>query len=128
MAELKSPRKEIQVLLVDDQDDVLESLKLFLETEPGLSVVGLAKDGFEALEKVRKLSPQVVIMDVKMPRMNGLEATRRLKSLYPKINVILLSMYNNPELMQEGKEAGANSYFLKGTTTLDLINKIKMLC
>lgn len=127
MAELDSERQDTRVLLVDDQEDVLSSLKMILETEPGLCVVGVAKNGFEALHQAEKLLPQVVIMDVKMPRMDGLEATRQIKNAHPEMNVILLSMYENEEFMQAGKEAGASHYFLKGASTAHLVDAIKAL-
>lgn len=125
MTKSASERREIKVLLVDDQDDVLEGLKSVLETEPGLSIVGFAKNGLEALAQAEKLLPQVVVMDVKMPKMDGLEATRLLKSLYPEMRVILLSMYENEEFVRSGREAGASNYLLKGSATDRLIDAIK---
>ena len=127
MNKLAPQQKDIEILLVDDQEDILENLKLFLETEPGLSVVGIAKDGLEALKKAKQLLPEVIVMDVKMPRMSGVEATRHLRDVYPEMNVILISMYDDKELIQKGKEAGAKSYFLKGTAMQILIDEIRRL-
>lgn len=120
-----SEERNIEVLLVEDEESVLESLKTFLEMEPGLSVIGLARDGLEALEQAQKLSPQVIVMDVRMPRMDGLQATRSIKAQYPEMRIILLSMYDNEELIQAGKEAGANRYLLKGTASQELVKAIK---
>lgn len=125
MGLLDVPQEDIHVLLVDDQVEVLESLSLLLEDEPGVSVVGSARNGEEALFLAENLLPHVVVMDVKMPRMDGLETTRRLKTLYPQMRVILLSMYDSEEYIKAGQEAGASKYFLKGTSTQQLIDAIK---
>lgn len=125
MTSLDAPQEEIHVLLVDDQVDVLENLSLIIEDEPGVSVVGRARDGEEALFQAEVLSPHVVVMDVKMPNMDGLEATRRLKTLYPEIRIILLSMYENEEFIRAGKDAGASHYYIKGNTTQQLIDAIR---
>ncbi len=102
-----------RVLLVDDQRLMREGLRTLLELEPGLAVVGEAGNGEEALDRYAELQPDVVLMDVRMPVMDGVEATRRLIARFPGARVIILTTFDDDEYVFEGLRAGALGYLLK---------------
>lgn len=105
----------MRVLVVDDNPDVRLLMRRVLESKKAFQVVGEAADGLEALEKVKELDPQLVIMDVRMPNMDGIEATRRIKDEWPNVAVVGFSAFS--EHGEEMMAAGANAYVLK-----DLVN------
>jgi len=115
----------IRVLLADDHKIVREGLGSLLAEQQGIDVVGQAEDGLEALEMVRSLRPDVVIMDVSMPRLDGVEATRRLKAEFSWINVIGLSMHEESDMAQAMCNAGAVAYLNKGGPSEKLIEAIR---
>ncbi len=117
-------RERIRVLLVDDHAILREGVHALLSRESDLTVVGEAGDGQEALELVPRLRPDVVIMDIVMPRMNGLEATKRIRERYPDVRVLILSMYDDHEYVVEIIQAGASGYVLKRVVTEDLVRAI----
>ena len=110
-----SPRTAVppRVLLVDDHPLFLEGLRNLLTSE-GIEVVGLAKDGLEALAQARRLRPDVILMDIQMPVMDGLEATRRIKEQWPEIRVVVLTLYARYQV--KALESGADLFLLKGCT------------
>jgi len=120
-----SEREEaIRVVIVDDHLIVREGLRLILETEEGIELVGDATDGMAALELAARAHPDVMLMDLRMPVMGGLEALARLRTDWPSIRVIILTTYNEDELMMRGLQSGACGYLLKDvgrTTLLDAI-------
>jgi DNA-binding NarL/FixJ family response regulator len=103
-----------RVLIADDHDVVRQGFRLVLGSQPDLEVVGEASDGREALERARRLRPDLVLMDVTMPVMDGLEATRRLKAEMPGVCVLMFTSHEEPEYLLEAIEAGAAGYVLKG--------------
>ena len=115
----------IKVLICDDETLVRQGLIAILGSESGIKVVGEAADGREAIEKTGALSPDVVLMDVRMPGMDGVEATRALTSQYPETQVIILSTFDYEEYILEGIRAGASGYVLKDTTASDLVRTIQ---
>ena len=117
-------REQVKVLLVDDHAILREGVHALLAREPDITVVGEAGDGQEALEKVPRLRPDVVIMDIVMPRMNGLEATRLIREKYPHVRVLILSMYDDHEYVVQIIQAGASGYVLKRVVTEDLVRAI----
>ena len=102
-----------RVLIVDDHEIVRIGLCSVLEKEDEFEIVGQAKDGFEALESVRRLTPDVVVLDVSMPGMNGTEAARRIKSEAPEVKIVVVSMYDRKEFVLDMLRAGVNAYILK---------------
>jgi len=118
-------RKQIKVLLVDDHAILREGVHALLAREPDILVVGEAADGQEALEQVPRLKPDVVIMDIVMPRMNGLEATRLITERHPESRVLILSMYDDHEYVVQIIQAGASGYVLKRVVTEDLVRAIR---
>jgi DNA-binding NarL/FixJ family response regulator len=115
----------IRVLLVDDHAILREGVHALLTREPDIEVVGEAADGREALERVEELHPDVVIMDIVMPRMSGLDATRVLKQRHPDVRTLILSMYDDQEYVVQIIQAGAAGYVLKRVVTDDLVRAIR---
>ena len=115
----------IRVLLADDHDVVRQGFRLVLGTQPDMEVVGEAADGRQAIEQARLLRPDLVLMDVTMPVMGGLEATRRLKAEMPSVCVLMFTSHEEPEYLLEAIEAGAAGYVLKGAPVSRLIGAIR---
>jgi DNA-binding NarL/FixJ family response regulator len=115
----------VRVLIVDDQTVVLEGLAAILSTDPEIQVVGLAGDGQQALDLVPQVQPDVVLMDLKMPVLNGVQATRRLHQAYPRVYVLVLTTYAADEWVFDAIRAGAAGYLLKDTRRDELIAAIK---
>src|SRR3954469_12055350 len=112
---------DITILLADDHTVVRQGLKSFLSTEPGLKVVGEAADGKEAVRLAHKLKPNVILLDIAMPVLNGLEATRQICAEDPNARIVILSSHNDDEYVEELTGAGAIGYLLKQTAPRDLI-------
>lgn len=115
----------IRVLLVDDHQILREGLKALLDEQPGIEVVGEAGDGTGAVAQCGVLRPDVVIMDILMPGMNGIEATAQIHRDYPDSRVLILSMYDDEEYVQQGIRAGAAGYVLKGFAADDLLRAVE---
>src|SRR6266404_2436155 len=116
--------QKINVLLAEDHTIVRQGFRLLLEGEPDIAVVGEAETGRQAVQLVRKLRPDVVVMDIAMPKLNGLEATRQITKEVPSTKVIILSSYSHDEYVQQLTEAGASGYLLKQTAAAELIKAI----
>ena len=118
----------IRVLLVDDHPLVIDGIQARLENEGGIEVVGQAGNGLEAIELVQRLKPDVVLMDVSMPVMNGLEATRELRTRSPDTRVLILSMHDNREYMVQLIQSGARGYILKDVSAAEMVKAIETVC
>jgi len=114
-----------RVMIVDDQEVVREGLRAILGTVPGIEVVGVAGNGAEAVERVATLQPEVVLMDLNMPIMNGVEATRALRAAHPEVKVLVLTTYDAEEWVLDAVRAGASGYLLKDAPRERLIDAIK---
>ncbi|MFC2037303.1 response regulator [Chloroflexota bacterium] len=115
----------MQVLLVDDQQIVRQGLATILKYASGIEVAGQASDGEEAVALARELQPDVVLMDLKMPRLGGIPATRRICEELPDSSVIILTTYDADDLVFEGIKAGAKGYLLKDATSETLIESVR---
>lgn len=115
----------VKILICDDQDLVCEGLKGILSTDPEMKIVGVASDGAEALEMIPACQPDLVLMDLKMPIMNGVQATRQIRQQYPQIEVLVLTTYDADEWVFDAIRAGARGYLLKDTPRERLIAAIK---
>ena len=102
----------IKVIVCDDQEIVRDGLAMLLKLDRQIEVVGLAQNGHEAVEMVARVMPDLVLMDIKMPIMNGIEATRRIRSLYPATKVLVLTTYDDDEWVFDAVRAGASSSFV----------------
>ena len=108
----------IRVLICDDQTIVSEGLRVILGTDSELEVVGIANDGAEALELVPQVKPDVVLMDLKMPVMNGIQATRLIHEQYPDVRILVLTTYDADEWVFDAIRGGAAGYILKDTPAM----------
>jgi DNA-binding NarL/FixJ family response regulator len=115
----------IKVLLAEDHTIVRKGLRSLLEKEIGIEVVGEAEDGREAVRKAEKLQPDVVMMDIAMPGLNGLEATRQIKKRFPEMKIIILTVHANEEYVLQTLRAGASGYLVKKAAPADLIEAIQ---
>ncbi len=115
----------LRLLLVDDQRLMREGLRILLELEPGLEVVGEVGDGQAALETYETLQPDVVLMDVRMPGMDGVEATWRLRERWPEARIVILTTFDDDEYVFEGLRAGAQGYLLKDVSGHDLAEAVR---
>ena len=115
----------IRVLIVDDHLIVREGLRLILETESGFDLVGEASDGAEGLEMAQSLHPDVILMDLRMPGMDGLTAIEHLRRDQPEIAIVILTTFNEDDLMRKGLGLGARGYLLKDTDRGTLFNTIR---
>jgi len=115
----------IRVLLVDDHPLVRDGLRARLSGVQGLDVVGEAGGAAEAREQVASLSPDIVLMDIGMRDMNGIELTTQLLRDHPQLRVLMLSMYDNAEYVQRSLQAGARGYVLKGAPSIEIVNAIR---
>ncbi len=117
--------KPIRILLADDHVVMRGGLRLLLEREADFEVVGEAADGRETVELARKLEPDVIVMDVAMPNLNGIEATRQVVSAHPEIAIVVLSMHSDESYVLRALKAGARGYLLKDSAEGDLIRAIR---
>jgi len=117
----------ISVLLVDDHSLVRHGFRRMLEDEPGVTVIGEASDGFEAVESALALKPRVIVMDFALPSMNGAVATRRILAGLPEAKVLILSMHAEPDYVRTCLDAGARGYLLKNAMDLELVDAVKKI-
>jgi len=115
----------VRALVVDDQALIREGLAIILDAQPDIEVVGQAADGREAIALASRLQPDVVLMDIRMPRLDGLAATRGIKRRYPSIQILILTTYSEDELIFEGIRAGASGYLLKDITREQLADAVR---
>lgn len=116
---------KIRVLLADDQDIIRTGLTIILNHQQDLEVIGQAADGVEAIELAKKLQPDVILMDIKMPRMNGIQATRQIVSALPKTQIIILTTYDTDDWVFDGIRAGAIGYLLKDASGDNLADAVR---
>lgn len=119
--------ERIKVLIVDDHRVVREGLVAILKSKENIMVVGEAQDGQEAVEKARALLPDVILMDVSMPRMNGVEATRLIKREFPHIGIAALTMYEEQQYIFDLVRAGATGYLLKDSDSSQIVAAIQAI-
>lgn len=117
--------KNINVLIVDDHALFRQGLRRILESLKGVSIVGEAADGNEAVQAARETNPDIILMDVSMPHLNGLEATQRIKRILPDTDVILLTMYEDNFLQEDGMKIGASGYLPKKSVDKELFEAIR---
>lgn len=117
--------ERIKVLVVDDQTVLAEEICGILETDPELQVVGTAADGFEALKKLAENTADVVLLDIRMPHMNGVVATQRIKAEHPDTKVVILTTFDDSDYILNAINNGASGYLLKDISGASLINAVK---
>lgn len=122
---MNSSSRKIKVLIVDDQEMVRESIRIVLDIYKDIKVVGEAKHGEDAIEKTIKLMPDVVLMDILMPGMNGIEATRHIMKICREARILILSQYDTDESIQASRNAGACGFISKSSSTSCLISSVR---
>jgi DNA-binding NarL/FixJ family response regulator len=115
----------IRILLVDDHPIVRQGLKTLLEAHPGWEIIGEAADGLEAVDKADRLHPDVMVLDVTMPKMNGLEACRQIRQKAPGLEILFVTQHDSPQMMREALEAGARGYVVKSNAARDLLEAVE---
>lgn len=115
----------MKILICDDQALIRDGLEMLLKLEKNISVVGQAEDGAEAVELAAQLQPDLVLMDLKMPGMNGIEATRQIRTRWPDIKVLVLTTYDDDEWVFDAIRAGASGYLLKDTPREEVIKAVR---
>lgn len=115
----------IRIAIAEDHQALIDGIKLALEYEEGLSVIGEATDGEALLDLVRKKQPDIVITDIRMPKCDGITATRLIKKEFPNINIIAFSMFEQDEAVLQMKNAGASGYIMKNSSLKKLVEAIK---
>ena len=117
--------KKIKILIADDHAFVREGTRRILEQEEDLEVIAEAGDGEEAVKKALSLKPDVAIIDISMPKLDGIEATKQIKTLCPAMNVLILSAYDDDQFIFSLLEAGAAGYLLKSVRGSELVNAVR---
>src|SRR5437588_6082566 len=118
---------KIHILLADDHTILRAGLKMMLNAQPDMEVVGEAHDGRQAIQEALRLQPDIVLMDITMPDMNGVEATRQIKKLLPEVKVLVLTMHENDEYIFQALRAGASGYILKEAADTELITALHII-
>ena len=118
---------EIRVLVVDDHAILRDGIRSLLERQDDMTVIGEAANGQEALEQIARLHPDIVLMDINMPGMNGLEATRHVKTLYPHVKILILTQHDSQEYISPLLQAGASGYVLKRSGGREVVNAIRQV-
>lgn len=113
-----------RVVLADDHDIVRQGLKRLLDRAPGIEVVGEARDGLQALESVNKLKPDILLLDIEMPVMDGIEVARRLQSSNPKVRILILSAYDDREYISALLDIGVDGYLVKGEAPGKIVDAV----
>lgn len=115
----------IKVLIADDQELIRESLRIVLDSKEEISVVGTAQNGQEVMQKIREVKPDVILMDIRMPKMDGVQCTKIIKENEPEIKIIILTTFDDDEYVYNALRYGASGYMLKGVSMDELENAIK---
>lgn len=115
----------IKILIADDQELIRQSLQIVLNTKEDMQVIGVASDGQEVIQSVRKNVPDVILMDIRMPKIDGVQCTKIIKENYPDVKIIILTTFDDDEFVYNALKFGASGYLLKGVSMDELANAIR---
>jgi len=124
---LGSARKPVRVLIADDHELIRRGLRELLQRDPSCQVCGEAQDGLQAVQMAKQLKPQIVALDISMPALNGLEATRQIRKAVPEVEVLILTVHHSEQLVHDVLAAGARGYLLKSDAARDLMAAVDSL-
>lgn len=127
MSTIEAQSKSISILIVDDQDLIRQAINMYLEQEPDLRVVGYAENGTEALKQIELLAPDIAIVDLEMPDMDGLTTIKIIRDRFPATKILILSSHDDQQHINQAIEAGAKGYLVKGTPAKELANALRSL-
>ncbi len=119
--------KPLRILIADDHEVVRQGVRTILETQSGWTVVAEAQNGLDAVEHAQKTQPDIALLDISMPQLNGLEAAKKILDLLPETQILILTMHESDELVREVLSAGARGYVLKTDAKRDLVNAVRSL-
>jgi len=122
-----SNKKELKIIIADDHKIVIDGLKSLLIQEPHIKVVGEASNGKEALDLIENTKVDIAVLDISMPEMNGVEATKIIKKEYPEVKILILTMHDGSEFIHELVEIGANGYILKNRGTEEFVEALETI-
>jgi DNA-binding NarL/FixJ family response regulator len=125
--DMRTSTKALQILVADDHDIIRRGLKQLLTSRPGWEVCAEAKTGREAVKLAEQLKPDVVVMDISMPELNGLEASRQIHKLLPKAGILILTLHFSDQLVRDIVEVGARAYIMKSDADRDLVSAVEAL-
>ncbi len=117
----------IRILIADDTNLIRQALKIHFQLEPNFDVVGIAENGKIALQLVAELNPDIVIMDLEMPEMDGIAATQIIRQFFPRTRVLIISSHQEKDYVQQSLRSGANGYFIKSTPAKELSKAIRLI-
>jgi two-component system response regulator NreC len=124
-SDARETKTKIRVLLADDHTILRQGLKMLLNAQPDMEVIGEASDGHQAISETHRLQPDIILMDITMPDMNGIAATRQVRRQQPDVRVLVLTMHENEEYLFQALRAGASGYILKEAADTELITAIR---
>ena len=117
----------IELIIADDHTLFIDGLRSLLKDEKDMHVMDIANDGKELLSILSAVSPDIILLDINMPLLNGLDTTKYIRQIYPRLKIIMLSTYNDEHLIERSKELGANGYLLKTTGKEELLQTIRLV-
>lgn len=117
----------MKIIIADDHELFVEGLSELVARKPDIELSGQAHDGLQAVEQTEKLKPDIILMDIAMPKMNGIKASQQIRAKFPEVKILILSMHNSRELITESLKAGANGYILKDCTSEELYDAMKSI-
>lgn len=122
---MSTPEQKITVVIADDHTLFINGLRMLLQTEADIDIIGIAANGREALSFLQTQTPQLLLLDINMPGINGFEVLKKVKALYPRVRVIMLSTYNEEHLIEKAKETGADGYLVKNAEKDELLQAMR---
>jgi two-component system nitrate/nitrite response regulator NarL len=115
----------IRLAIAEDHQSLIDGIKLLLKDEENIQIVGTANNGLELIEVIEKSKPDIIITDIRMPKLDGIEATKKIKSKYPEIKILAFTMFDQTDAIEQMMQAGASGYILKNSPLSEVLNAVK---
>lgn len=117
----------IRLAIAEDHQSLIDGIKLLLQDEENIQIVGTANNGLELIEVIEKTKPDIIITDIRMPKLDGIEATKKIKSKYPEIKILAFTMFDQTDAIEQMMQAGASGYILKNSPLSEVLNAVKIV-